>query len=269
MSLKLNYAIALLKALTSLKQMFERIAFNLNYGYHCERLRQLNNKPLISFVVPTRNEARYLPRLLTSINYITQVCRVSAETIVVDYRSKDGTPNIAKKMGARVLEVDKPGVGYASHVGVLNAKGDIVIRTDADVIMTPSAIYETIRVFINNPEKFIATVGHIYYPLDLTTNIMAYLYDCYIRKPYNTTGYFIAFKKEVTTRLNFDPRLKANDDWDFGFRAFKILGSNRLYYNHRIAVLVSSRLVKKKNYSKYLLENLGIIKIIPKPYSQL
>jgi glycosyltransferase involved in cell wall biosynthesis len=200
MSLKLNYAIALFKALTSLKQMFERIAFNLNFGYHCEKLRQLNNKPPISFVVPTRNEAKYLPSLLTSINYITQVCRVPAETIVVDYRSKDGTTNIAKKMGARVLEVDKPGVGYASHVGVLNAKGDVVIRTDADVIMTPSAIQEIIKVFMDNPEKLIATVGHIYYPLDLTTNLVAYLYDCYIRRPYNTTGYFIAFKKIVVER---------------------------------------------------------------------
>jgi glycosyltransferase involved in cell wall biosynthesis len=269
MSLKLNYAIALFKALTSLKQMFERITFNLNFGYHCEKLRQLNNKPLISFVVPTRNEARYLPRLLTSINYITQVCRVPAETIVVDYRSKDGTPNIAKKMGAKVIEVDKPGVGYASYVGVLSAKGNIVIRTDADVIMTPSAVYETIKIFTNSSKKLVVTVGHIYYPFELTTNLIAYLYDYYVRKPYNTTGYFIAFKKEITTKLNFNPHLKANDDWDFGFRALKLLGLNWLYYNYHVAVFVSSRLVKKKNYSKYLLENLGIIKTTPKPYSQL
>ena len=269
MSLKLNYATALFKALTSLKQMFEHIAFNLNFGHHCEKLRQLNNKPLISFVVPTRNEARYLPRLLTSINYVTQVCRVPAETIVVDYTSIDGTPDIAKKMRAKVIEVDKPGVGYASYVGVLSAKGDIVIRTDADVIMTPSAIYETIKVFTNSSEKLVVTVGHIYYPFELTTNLIAYLYDRYVRKPYNTTGYFIAFKKEITTKLNFNPHLKANDDWDFGFQALKLLGLNRLYYNYHVAVLVSSRLVKKKNYSKYLLENLGIIKTIPKPYSQL
>jgi len=269
MSLKLNYAIALFKALTSLKQMFERIAFNLNFGYHCEKLRQLNNKPLISFVVPTRNEAGYLPRLLASINYVTQVCRVPAETIFVDYMSIDGTPDIAKKMRAKVIEVDKPGVGYASYVGVLSAKGDIVIRTDADVIMTPSAIYETIKVFANSSEKLVVTVGHIYYPFELTTNLIAYLYDRHLRKPYNTTGYFIAFKKEITTKLNFNPHLKANDDWDFGFQALKLLGLNRLYYNYHVAVLVSSRLVKKKNYSKYLLENLGIIKTIPKPYSQL
>jgi len=269
MSLKLNYAIALFKALTSLKQMFERTAFNLNFGYHCEKLRQLNNKPLISFVVPTRNEAKYLPRLLTSINYITQVCRVPAETIVVDYRSKDETPNIAKKMGARVLEVDKPGVGYASHVGVLNAKGDIVIRTDADVIMTPSAIQETIKVFMDNPEKLIATVGHIYYPLDLTTNLVAYLYDCYIRRPYKTTGYFIAFKKSVVEKVNFNLKLRVHEDYDFGRRAYEIFGLRSMYYNPFVAVFVSARLIRKKGLGKYLLDGLGITKSGTISYSQL
>jgi glycosyltransferase involved in cell wall biosynthesis len=268
-NLKLNYAIALLKTIASLRQMFKRIAYNLNFEYHCRKLREINNKPFISFVVPTRNEAGNLPKLLMSINYIAQVCKVPIETIVVDYRSEDGTPDIAKKMGAKVVEVDKPGVGYASYVGVLSTKGNIIIRTDADVIMTPSAIQETIRVFTDNPEKLIATVGHIYYPLDLATNLIAYLYDRYIRKPHNTTGYFIAFRKEVSSKLNFDPRLKANDDWDFGFRALKILGSSRLHYNYYVATFVSSRLIKKKGYLKYLLENLGIVRAIPKPYSQL
>ena len=55
----------------------------------------------------------------------------------MDYKSEDGTPDIAKKMGAKVIHVNKPGVGYASYVGVLSAKGDIVIRTGADAIMTP------------------------------------------------------------------------------------------------------------------------------------
>jgi glycosyltransferase involved in cell wall biosynthesis len=32
--------------------------------------------------------------------------------------STDGTPDIAKKMGAKVVSVDRPGVGYASCVGV-------------------------------------------------------------------------------------------------------------------------------------------------------
>jgi glycosyltransferase involved in cell wall biosynthesis len=268
MNSKLNYAIALLKAITLLRRMFERIAFNLNFEYHCKKLREIGDKPFISFVVPTRNEARYLPKLLTSINYIAQVCKVPVEAIVVDYRSEDGTPDIAKKMGAKVVEVDKPGVGYASHVGVLNAKGDIVIRTDADVIMTPSAVYETIRIFTSS-KKLVATVGHIYYPSDLTTNLMAYLYDRYIRRPYNTTGYFIAFKKSVVERVNFNHRLRVHEDYDFGRRAYEIFGLRSMYYNPFVAVFVSARLIKKKGLGRYLLDWLGITKSGIISYSQL
>ena len=160
-------------------------------------------------------------------------------------------------------------MGYASHIGTLEAKGDIIIRTDADVFMTPSAILEVVKVFNNNPKKLVATVGHIYYPLELSTNIMAYIYDRYLRKPYNTTGYFIAFKRQIVDKLNFDPRLIANDDWNFGARALELLGLNSLHYNWRVTVLVSSRLIKKKGYLRYIMECLGIIRIIPTPYSQL
>jgi len=206
---------------------------------------------------------------LTSINYITQVCRVPAETIVVDYMSIDGTPDIARKMGSKVIEVDKPGVGYASHVGVLNAKGDIIIRTDADVIMTPSAIQEIIEVFMDNPEKLVATVGHIYYPLDLKTNLMAYLYDRYLRRPYKTTGFFIAFKKSVMERVNFNPKWRVHEDYDFGRRAYEILGLRSMYFNPFVAVFVSARLIKKEGLGKYLLDRLGITKSGIISYSQL
>jgi cellulose synthase/poly-beta-1,6-N-acetylglucosamine synthase-like glycosyltransferase len=268
MDSKLNYAIALFRAIALLKRMFERIAFNLNFEYHCRKLREIDDKPFITFVVPTRNEAGYLPKLLMSINYIAQVCGVPIETIVVDYRSEDGTLDIAKKMGAKVVEVDKPGVGYASYVGVLNAKGDIVICTDADVIMTPSAIQEIIKVFMINPEKLIATIGHIYYPLDLTTNLVAYLYDYYIRRPYKTTGYFIAFKKSVIERVNFNLKLRVHEDYDFGRRAYEIFGLRSMYYNPFVAVFVSARLIKKKGLGRYLLDRLGITKSGIISYSQ-
>jgi hypothetical protein len=65
-------------------------------------------------------------------------------------------PDVAKKMNANVTEVDKPGVGYAFYIGVLRVKDDVTIRTDADVIMTLSATYETIRVFTNNTEELVA-----------------------------------------------------------------------------------------------------------------
>jgi len=264
-----NLLIASLRSLASLHDMIARINYNLNFKTHCEELRQLRFKPSTSFIVPTRNEAFYLPRLLASINYITNMCRVPVEVIVADYKSVDGTPEIARKYGAKVIEVDRPGVGYASYISTLKAKGDIIIRTDADVFMTPSAILEVVKLFNSNAKKLIVTVGHIYYPLELFTNIMAYLYDRYLRKPYNTTGYFIAFKREIVEKLNFNPRLRANDDWDFGARASRLLGLNSLHYNWWIAVLVSPRLLKKKGYVRYIMEGLSIIRTTPTPYSQL
>jgi cellulose synthase/poly-beta-1,6-N-acetylglucosamine synthase-like glycosyltransferase len=108
MDSKLDYAIASLKTIVSLRQMFKRIAYNLSFEYHCRKLREIGSKPFISFVVPTRNETGYLPKLLKSINYVALVCKVPIETVVVDYRSEDGTPDIARKMGAKVVEVDKP-----------------------------------------------------------------------------------------------------------------------------------------------------------------
>jgi len=41
-----------------------------------------------------------------------------------------------------------------------------------------------------------------------------------------------------------------------------------MYYNPFIAILVSSRLIKKKGLGRYLLEGLGVIKPIIISYSQ-
>jgi len=266
---KLNYAIALLRSIASVRQMFERIAYNLNFEYHCRKLREISDKPFISFVIPTRNEAGYLPKLLISINYIALVCKVPIETVVVDYRSEDGTPDIARKMGAKVVEADKPGVGYASYLGVLSTKGDIIIRTDADAIMTPSAIYETTRIFTNNPKKLVTTVGHIYYPLNLATNLVAYLYDYYVRTPCKTTGYFIAFRRSILDKVNFDIDLKVHEDYNFGERACRNFGLRSMHLNQFVAVLVSSRLIRKKGLGRYLLDGVGVFKSDVVSYSQL
>lgn len=56
--------------------------------------------------------------------------------------SSDRTSQIGKLLGARVLYVDEPGVGHATHLAVNEARGEIMIRTDADTIFTKG--YRTI-----------------------------------------------------------------------------------------------------------------------------
>jgi len=80
------------------------------------RCSEKNRKEvLVSVVVPTRNEAEKIPILLKSLK---QSHHKNLEILVADYMSSDGTPRIARSFGARVIEVDKPGVGYASFLAV-------------------------------------------------------------------------------------------------------------------------------------------------------
>jgi glycosyltransferase involved in cell wall biosynthesis len=252
-----GYGKILFKFLLSgdIKEVYKRAFINTSFELYCRALRELIDKPLISFVIPTCNEASYIFRLLGSLSYIKSICKIPVEIIVADYQSSDGTIEIAKRFGAEVIELDKPGVGQALYIATVHAQGDIIIRTDADVIITPSSIYYALSTLMGKT-KVMTTVGHIYYPFRLETNIMAFIYDKYMRKPYNTTGYFIAFKKQLTKYVNFSPNLKYDEDWDFGYRVYKLYKEGYIHYNYMVAVLVSSRLIDKLGFARYITRQL-------------
>jgi glycosyltransferase involved in cell wall biosynthesis len=249
-----------------IEEIYKRIYNNTLFDVYCRSLKELVDKPLVSFIVPTRNEANYISRLLRSLNYLRRVCDVPIEIIVADYESTDGTTNISKRFGAEVIELDKPGIGYASYIATTYAKGDIIIRTDADVIITPSSMYYVLNT-MRKKDKLVATVGHIYYPFKLENNVVAFVYDKYMRKPYNTTGYFIAFKKKLTNYVNFSPSLRYNEDWDFGYRVYRLFGERAMDYNYLVAVLVSSRLIDKQGFARYIIRRL--LKTPTVTYTQL
>jgi len=58
------------------------------------------------------------------------------EIIVVD-SSSDDTPNIARRMGVRVLKYKEPGKGAALLYGFKKARGKIIISMDADLSNRP------------------------------------------------------------------------------------------------------------------------------------
>ena len=85
----------------------------------------------ISAIFPTFNEEDYLPLCLASVR--NQTLR-PFEIIVVDYQSIDGTREAAKRHGARVVEIDEPGVGPARDLGAEHATQEILFFGDADCI---------------------------------------------------------------------------------------------------------------------------------------
>jgi glycosyltransferase involved in cell wall biosynthesis len=86
----------------------------------------------LSVVMPCLNEA---DTLATCIDKALQAIRehgISAEVIVADNGSTDGSVQIALAHGARVVHVDAKGYGNALMGGILAARGRFVIMGDAD-----------------------------------------------------------------------------------------------------------------------------------------
>lgn len=204
---------------------------------------------LVSIIIPTKNEERTLSKLLKSLSYSWYR---NIEVIVADYESRDRTREVAKRYKAKVVNIDKPGVGYATFVATHYAKGDIIIRTDADTVFPPHIVLNTVKAFKNNTRVMVYHVGHFYYDGDIFDNLMAFLYDKYWRKPWNTTGHFIAFRKEIIKKVNFNPYLKYDDDWDFGKRMKEAYGDQVFLFKRYDTVFTSSRRIRKTSRLKYI-----------------
>lgn len=93
------------------------------------------SEPAVSFVVPARNEAEYLPATLESIRDLET--DHTYETIVADGDSDDATPAIAAEHGARVVDGGGEGIGHGRDAGARAADGDWLAFVDADTILSP------------------------------------------------------------------------------------------------------------------------------------
>ena len=90
---------------------------------------------MISLVVPAYNEARYLPRLLDTVEAARRAYRGAPgdiEVMVADNASTDGTAAIAAARGCRVVPTAPRSIGATRNAGARAARGDILAFVDAD-----------------------------------------------------------------------------------------------------------------------------------------
>src|SRR5215470_4329869 len=87
-------------------------------------------------IIPTYNEAQAIGRVLADLpsDLVTKV-------IVVDSDSNDGTPEIAARMGACVIQESRRGYGRACLTGLAAAdSADVVVFLDGDYSDRPSEL---------------------------------------------------------------------------------------------------------------------------------
>ncbi len=122
-----------------------RTIFNLRLLPKLRGGEALSSIPLVSVIVPARNEERIIER---TVRALLAQDYAALEVIIVDDRSTDATAQILASIGDPRLVVihgdEKPdgwlGKPWALHQGSLHANGELLLFVDADVIYEQGAI---------------------------------------------------------------------------------------------------------------------------------
>jgi chlorobactene glucosyltransferase len=122
--------------------------------------------PLVSVILPARNEARNIERCVRSL---LETRYPAVEVIVVDDHSSDDTARLARDAGAgdpRLHVIDNPslpsgwfGKQWACTTGVATARGELLLFTDADTEHDPDLLPRTVNVLMEDGADLVSVVG--------------------------------------------------------------------------------------------------------------
>lgn len=93
---------------------------------------QSENPAELTILMPCLNEAETLAVCIQKARRFLASSGISGEVLVADNGSSDGSQEIARREGARVVDVPQRGYGAALSKGIEAARGRFVIMGDAD-----------------------------------------------------------------------------------------------------------------------------------------
>lgn len=203
---------------------------------------------MISVIIPTLNEGKYLDRTLLAVK--GQKYDGEVEIIVSDSYSDDDTQEIARKHGARVVLSDRLGPAVGRNRGAQAAKGDILVFLDADTIPSEHLLASITKILEENKKvvggtcKFLPYKGGVRdWLLYTLSNAMARIMIT-LGVPQDP-GYCFFYRRDVFEKLGgLREDLVLNETHDLAIRS-KAYGSF-VYTN--IPVFTSLRRYRKAGY---------------------
>jgi glycosyltransferase involved in cell wall biosynthesis len=103
--------------------------------------------PLVSLVIPTKNEAETIGECIQQARAVFKEMGIDGEVIVVD-SSTDDTPRIAKSIGAYVVVPQKLGYGNAYLYGLKQAHGKYIVLMDGDLTYDPKEMKGLLSILL-------------------------------------------------------------------------------------------------------------------------
>ena len=222
--------------------------------------------PFVSIIVPVYNASITLSLCLESILKLDYPSD-RHELIVVDNGSKDETPEIAQKFGARVLyETSKQSSYAARNKGIIEAKGQLLAFTDSDCVVTPGWLKHLIQYWDDTSIGCFAGEVEAYKPetlLEKFADRSGILRQNVTLKcpylPYTQTANS-AYRSEVFEKIGlFNAELVSGGDADISWRMqremglqIKFIPDALVYHKHRANLKDLFRQFKKYEYGKLL-----------------
>jgi peptidoglycan/xylan/chitin deacetylase (PgdA/CDA1 family) len=204
---------------------------------------------MISVVIPTLNEERFIGECLESLN--NQDYKGEYEIIVADNGSTDATVDIARSYGAKVvLCPEKKSVSHARQAGADAARGDIIAQADADTVYPRDWLTKIADHFASHPDSA-ALAGRFFYKDPPSWAWFEYFLRNWINRlsmallhiPLLVSGATFAFCKRAFLNIGgYGVNSFSADQLDISSRLSK---AGRVYYDRYFYVLTSSRSVKK------------------------
>ncbi len=212
------------------------------------------SEDVISIIIPTLNEERYLPTLLESL-FRCPTPRM--EIIIVDGKSEDKTLEVVeyyqkhspKHITLKSIKGAKRGVSVQRNIGERHASHEILMFLDADTsIPEPDRIQELVTAFVRGG---LVAASCRFLPIDKDPRALLYYTTLYgfhklveKRDPY-ALGACIVTTKTVFEKLHgFDPSIRVNEDANYCLRASN-LGSFRVLPT---VLQISTRRFRKEGY---------------------
>lgn len=194
---------------------------------------------MLSIVIPTLNEEKFLPRLL---NNIKEQRHVDYEVIVSDGGSKDKTTSIAKEFGCRVFVDKKRSPARQRNNGANITRGDTILFLDADTELANNFLFNSYNEFkernLNLAGFYLIFNSHlfIYRFFEFFYHLACFLGQYFFPA---SVGVGIMVRSEDHQKVKgFDESIFIGEDYDYIKRLSKIgryrmIRSSKLYFSVR------------------------------------
>ena len=184
----------------------------------------LNDKSLVSIIVPLYNYRAYIVDCITSI---TNQTYDNWELIVVDDCSQDDSYKIAKKFRSNKVTVIKLSKNYgyskAKNEGIMLSKGEYITTLDADDMMTKASIADRLSAAIDSDVPFVHA-NAIRVKGDISLNKCYKIKDPFIQRHpsvYEIHAQTIFIRRDVFKKYGlFDEGLRSRSDREMWWRLF-------------------------------------------------